>query len=272
MKNKNKDNRSSRRALTLFAALTVIAAIAIAVTIAFNKLRALWLEQCLLRDVNTQVEIQTGANIKADTIREIFGLREGANLALIDFAAKREEALKSYPRIKSIEISRKLPDGVIIKTTERDPFAKINVVKTKLNSGLVCDDEGVVFTCRRGAEMLPTIREAEADKPKPGDRIDGRARAALAVLKTARESDFSGLNILEINASRPDFLTLTLASYTSVKFCWEGMDSPSPASDAALRSQLIKVSQVVATNLQPETRVWNATQPGIITADLNGNN
>jgi len=272
MKNKNKDNRSWRRALTLLAALIVIGAIVAAIVLACGKLRSLWLEQCVITDVVAQIEIQTGNTIKADAIREIFGLHEGANLALIDFAAKRKEALRQFPRIKTVEISRRLPDGVSIRLTERDPFAKINLVKAKRDSGLVCDNEGVVFTCRRGAEMLPTIRYTEAAAPEPGKSLESRARAALAVLKVAHEAEFANLNILEIDVSRPDFLTLVLANYTLVKFCWEGMDDPAPSSDAALRNQLAKVSQVIATNLQPETRVWNATQPGLITADLNGRN
>ena len=272
MKKRKQDGNSGRRALAFLAALVVLGAIVTGTVLAFNKLRALWLEQCVIRDVNAQVEIATGRRIKPDVVRELFDLKEGANLALIDFNAKREEALKRYPVIKSLNISRRLPDGVVIAVTERDPFARIGLKGAKRESGLVCDDEGVVFSCRRGAEMLPILRESDSPGVQPGDRLEGRNRAALEVLKVLHEAEYADLGVLEIDSSKPDFLQFTLTNYTLVKFCWEGMDDFSPASNAALRAQLTKVSQVVATNLQPTTRVWNATQPGIITADINQRN
>ena len=272
MKNRRNEPRSGQRALALLAALAALAAVVTAVVVAYGRLRGLWLEQCVVTDVAAQTEIRSGRRIKPDTVREMFGLRDGANLALIDFSAKREEALKAYPVIKSISVSRRLPDGVKIDVIEREPFARIAPRGSKRDSGLVCDDEGVVFSCRRGAEMLPMIREADSPGASPGERIDGRVRAALETLKIAHEAEFSALTILEIDAARADYLLLTLANYTAVKFRWEGMETPSPAGNAELRAQLTRVAQTIATGLQPSTRIWNATQPGIVTADINGKN
>ena len=269
MKTKNKDNRSARRALATLAAFFVIIGIVVAVVIAFNKLRDLWIEQCAITDVNAQIEIQSGVSITADTVRDIFGLRDGANLALIDFAAKREEALKKYPVIKSINISRRLPDGVSISVVERDPFARIGISGSKKETGRVCDDEGVVFTCRRGAEMLPMIREAAAPGTQPGSRLTERAKSALSVLLVAREAKYADINLLEIDTAKPDYLLITLTNYSSVKFRWTGMDSSTPESDAALREQLTKVSQTIGTNLSGEVKVWNATIQGIVTSSTN---
>ena len=50
------------------------------------------------------------------------------------------------------------------------------------------------------------------------------------------------------------------------------MDEISAASREAMLKQLRCISQTIATNLQPDTRVWNATQPGVVTADIYGNN
>lgn len=266
MKTKNKDNRSARRALATLAAIVIVTALAVAVTIAFNKLRDLWIEQCAITDVNTQVTIESGNSITPDTVRDIFGLRDGANLALIDFADKREEALKKYPVIKSINISRRLPDGVAITVVERDPFARIGISGSKKETGRVCDDEGVVFGCRRGAEMLPIIREPAAPGTQPGERLAERAKSALSVLLVAREARYSDLNLLEIDTAKPDFLLITLTNYSSVKFRWTGMDSFTPESDAALREQLTKVSQTIGTNLSGEVKVWNATIQGRVTS------
>ena len=271
MKTKKINRHDGRRALILIAVLAVFGALAVATAVTYGKLRDLWVEQCVITDPVAQIEITAGRRLKPDTVRELFGLREGANLALIDFAAKREEALKRYPVIKSISVERRLPSGVGIAIIEREPFAKIRPRDAKQPTGLVCDEEGVVFSCRRGAEMLPVIREA-ASGVHPGERLEGRGRAALEVLKAAREGDCSNLTILEIDSTKSDYLLITLSNYSAVKFRWEGMEKPSPSADAAMRSQLRKVAQTIAANLQPGTRIWNATQPDIISGDLNGRN
>lgn len=270
MKNKN-NNRSQRNSMVVLLSGVLAVGIIIAVVIAFNKLRSLWLEQCVVTDVNAQVTITTSGRVNTENIRELFELRNGANLATIDFAAKREKALSDSPVIKEIQITRRLPDKLAIAVTERAPFAKMNLKGSHKESGLVCDDEGVVFSARRGTETLPVIRE-ESPGSAAGDHIDGRSRAALTVLRAIREPEFANLNITEIDTSRPDFLLLTLASYKTVKLAWTGMDEISAASREAMLKQLRCISQTIATNLQPDTRVWNATQPGVVTADIYGNN
>lgn len=212
------------------------------------------------------MEIQSGDRIKPDTVRDIFGLRNGANLALIDFAAKREEAMRKYPAIKSISVIRHLPDRVSITVTERDPFARIGITGTKKDTGRVCDDEGVVFNCRRGAETLPVIREPSSADIKPGTRLDDRSRQALNVLLVAREAAFADLNILEIDTSKPDFLLITFANYSEARFCWTGMEKPTPESAVAMKDQLTRLSQAIGTNLSGEVKTWNATVQGIVTS------
>lgn len=268
MKTKNKDNRSARHALATLAVLAVVSTAAVAGMLAYGKLHDLWVEQSVITDVNRQVQVRSGSSISTDTVREMFGLRNGTNLALTDFAAKREAALKKFPVIKSIGISRRLPDGVSISVVERDPLARIGVSGVRKESGRVCDDEGVVFTCRRGAEMLPLIRETTAGT-KPGERLEGRARAALSLLLVAREAAFADLSILEIDTARTDFLQITLSSYSSVRFAWTGMDSFTPESDAALRDQLTCLSRAIAANLSGDVKVWNATIQGKVTSSTN---
>lgn len=267
MKTRNRDNRSVRRALALFAALLVLAAIAVGAVLAYGKLRGLWIEQCVITDVGAQVTIETGSRIMPDTVREMFGLRNGANLALIDFATRREEALKKYPAIKSIGISRHLPNRVSVTVIERDPFARIGLTDSKKPTGRVCDEEGVVFTCRRGAETLPLIRERPTATP-PGGRLEGRARSALALLLVAREPEFADLGILEIDTGKPDFLTITFTNYSSSRFLWTGMDAFTPESDAFLREQLKCQAKAVAANLSGDVKDWNATVQGLVTSSV----
>lgn len=279
MKRKTTDTRgrSTRRAVAFVLAAGLLGALAVGTVMAYNSLRDIWLEQCVIRDLDRQVHVTSGHLVKADAVREAFGLRKGANLALIDFAAKREEALKKYPTIRTIAVSRQLPDGVTVTVSEREPFARMNFRNGRGETGRVSDIEGVVFPCRRGTGLLPVIREASAPGTQSGEQLTGRSLAALAVLRIGSDPDFSNLGILEVDASRPDYLTVTInpgarGDYCRAKLAWEGMNLTTPASDAALKTTLRDLSRAVASGLQPSTRVWNATIPGTVSADANGIN
>ena len=151
----NKVERSGRRRAYAIIALVVLAAIATGVTLGYEKLRAMWLEQCVVRDVNEQVEIVAGTMVKADVVAGEFGLKNGANLALIDFDEKRKAILKKIPNLKAVSIARRMPDKVTIVTEERVPIARMNIHGSRQTSGKVVDSEGVVFMCQRGTRLLP---------------------------------------------------------------------------------------------------------------------
>ena len=273
-----KDNRIKRnhRKLALTIGCTALVAVTLtALAFGFCRLKELWLEQSVIRNMSRQVAISSGKMVKADVLAENFGLKTGANLALIDFTAKRKELLKRIPNLKSITVARHLPDRVEITTEEREPIVRVNIRGRRNESGKVADAEGVVFICQRGTGLLPVIRESAVGATAPGHRLDKRARAALALLDVCRDSEFQELAVLEADITRPDYILATLGStYAQVKIAWEAMDEDTPAARSSLRRQLRLLTKAMHTSAGGRVSVWNATDfssPGRIYADMKGN-
>ena len=250
----------SGKSRALFAlAVVAVLGVAVGLVVGYHQLRDLWLEQCVVEDPSAQVTISSGKMVKADVLANEFGLRKGANLALIDFDARRREVLKKIPNLRSVKISRKLPDKVAIVAEERTPVARMNVLGRKSETGRVVDTDGVVFVWQRGTQMLPTIRETQAPGTAVGNRLDGRALAALRLIESSQETGRADLGVLEVDISKQDFLLVTLGNYNLAKVAWEGMDDPTPATRKNLDRQLTHLAKAIRSRLGEGATSWDAT-------------
>ena len=266
----NKIESGSRpRGPVLIAALVMVLAVLVAALLGFGKLRDIYLEQCVITDMAEQVSITSGKMVKADVLAENLGLRVGANIALIDFAKKREEVLRRIPTLRSVSVSRRLPNKVVVVAEERTPIAKMGLRGRRGLTGRVVDVEGVVFPCMRGTMLLPTIVEPTPPGTAIGHRLTGRAQAALRLIVTCREPQFLELGVQDVDVSRPDYLLATLgANYAKVKIAWEGMDddrAPHAAEDLSCR--LTELLKAIRSGAAGQVRLWNATLPHRIFAD-----
>lgn len=266
--NRIESEHGSRGPLAVVATVAV-AVIVVAAMVGFGKLRDIYLEQCVITDMAAQVSVTSGKMVKADVLAENLGLRVGANLALIDFERKREEALRRIPTLRSISISRRLPDKVVVVAEERTPIAKMGLRGRRGLTGRVVDAEGVVFPCMRGTLLLPTIIEPQAPGTGIGQRLEGRALSALQLLVTCRGPRFMELGVQDVDISRPDYLLATIgANYSKVKISWDGMDdAPSPKATADLEWRLSKLLEIIRSGAAGPVRLWNATMPDRIFAD-----
>lgn len=258
-----------RRPAVVAACATLLAALAVGGYLAYSKLRAIWMEQCVLTDVERQVSITTGANIKAGLILYQFGLKKGANLAKIDFAKKRRETLERIPNIRALTISRHLPDRVEIAVEERDPVARMKVRGSKAVTGRVVDAEGVVFVREAGTSLLPVIYEGKTPFTAAGKTLSGRAAAALRMLEACRGDELAGLGVLEVHTHHLDYLIATLDNYSLAKIAWDGMDAPSAGTDDCMVTQLkcLRDAKREAAARGIVVKVWNVTLPGVAAAD-----
>lgn len=256
----------ARRRWLFGLGVAALAALAVGGAVAYTRLRALWIEQCVVKDVSRQVTVTTGTNIKAGLILDQFGLRRGANLALIDFAEKRRAVMEKLPNIRSLTVERHLPDGVSITVEEREPVARMGV-RGAGPSGRVVDQEGVVFLRQAGTALLPVIVEKGGASTPVGKRLSGRARAALKIIDAATR-DFASLQVISLDVTPHDWIELTLGrNYATVDFKWDGMDAPTTSSDAALDEQLSLVRDSVNANLDGGATRWNATIQGRVTSN-----
>lgn len=266
----NKIEHGKFRGPVVTGILVVAVLAAVGAKFGYDALRDIYIEQCVVRDMSAQVEITTGKMVPAGTIAEELGLKQGANLATIDFDKRIRQLLDKVPNLRAIRVSRQLPDRVVIAAEERLPIARLDVRSSKSASGRVVDTDGVVFICQRGTQTLPVIREPQPQSVRKGDRIKGRLLAALRLIEACREPDFLELGVLEVDTSKHDFLVVTLGNYSKVKICWNEMDESTAKARNDLLSRLTKLRQVIRCRVTPDTVIWNATMPDEIFADTQG--
>lgn len=263
----NKIERPNRTGLIVATGIITLAAFGVGVVLGYEKLKSIYLEQCIVTDMASQVEISAGKMIHPSIVAEELGLRTGANLALIDFSEKRRQLLAKVPNLRDVRISRRLPDKVIVVTEERVPVARMGLKGRDRVTGRVVDTEGMVFVWQRGTQTLPTIREPQPPGTQKGQRITRRTLAALRLIETCREPDFVEFGLLEVDVSKPDFLLATLGNYSTVKIAWDGMDEQTPASHADLVRKLGLLRKAIRSQVAPDAVIWNATMPDTITGD-----
>ena len=262
------------RSTTIVIVGVILAALTIfALYIGYEKLRALWLEQCIVRDMERQVTISSGKMVKADAIAKIFGIHPGANLALIDYRKKREETLATIANLRDLRVKRRLPDCVTIDIEERVPVARMGLRGQRKTTGRIVDAEGVVFRYFRNTELLPIILESSAPGTAIGRHVSKRAKAALEFIDVCHNPEFQTIGILEIDLSSPDYLLATIntgSNYAKLKLAWDDMDDPTPASRADLTRRLTHLKQAIGTRIGSNSEVWNATEPDCVYADTKG--
>lgn len=260
-----------RRLVAAVAAAVGVAAVA-GVAVCYSRLAALYREQCVVTDMAEQVEIASGKMVKPDVIAENLGVKTGANLAEIDFAERRREILKKIPTLRTISISRIMPNRLRVVAEERTPVAKLGIRGQRRISGRVVDSEGMVFICQRDTQLLPTIYEPLPPGIQPGHHIKSRMSAALQLVETSRDPEFAELGIQDVDVSKPDYLLATLGDYSRLKIAWDDMDKPSAKSRKHLEDRLSFLVKAMRTQAGVGARTWNATLPNGVFADTEEKN
>lgn len=229
----------------------------------FRALERVADEQCRVIDQELDVVVVTpGRMVQPDVITLHFGLTNGANLAEIDFAGLRGKLLSRVPNIRDIHIERRLPNRVTIEVKERDPIARVAGKSRSSPSGLMVDSEGVVFRFARSAATYPVVRTGPEIKLSPGERLAGRAAAALQLVEAASLPELLALNVQEVDTTPKDYVLVTLGNYSRAKVAWEHMDAISNSSRESLHKQLKRLLQALSTNLASSTATWIATDYG----------
>lgn len=255
----NRIENGSRKGLKLILALATLVVGGAAVILCYGQLCRECAKRSVITDFGEQVKIESGKMVRAEVIAEYFGLKAGANLAQIDFRTKRRELLAKVPTLRAVTIRRIMPDKVVITAEERTPIARLNLRGNRRVTGRVVDSDGVVFICQRGTQMLPTIRETSSPGTQPGQLLNGRSAEALELIVTCRDAEYQELGLLEVDASKPDYLTMTLSNYSKVKIVW--------SDHADLVTRLNQLMAAIHSQIGTNVKIWNATMPDKIFAD-----
>ena len=96
MKKNKMERQSGGHGALLIVAFVLIAAAAGAAAFAYTTLRDVCREQCVINDVSMQVDIHDGKLVKGDVVADALGLRNGANLAEIDFSKRCINSIEEF--------------------------------------------------------------------------------------------------------------------------------------------------------------------------------
>jgi cell division septal protein FtsQ len=250
-----------RKGVLSAAVFLVLLAVGLGLVALFREAYFLRNGSFVLRDL----DIQGGATLKADVmrdyLRELLGLHEGANLFAVDLRRARDELMREQPSIREMTLVRKLPDRMEIRILEREPIARIG----NRAAGLVVDGDGFVFHRYVGVATLPAIVGLDGVALQAGMRMADMAQAAVCLVASLERLNFR-LPVMTVDASREDYLLLTLADHKQIKLAWEGMEKPSCDSMEVLRKRMVELSRAIHSEAGRNRRMWDATVPGRVYA------
>jgi len=145
-------------------------------------------------------EYHSNGGIPARQAAAAAGLRSDMNLMEVDLSDIRNRLL-ALPRVKSVNVERRLPDRLAIEIEERLPVAGIVSIEAgranniEQKNRLFVDKEGVVFKCEEALReyiMLPVINAVDQPVITLGREINTTAmKAALTLLEEMRAREWS---------------------------------------------------------------------------------
>jgi len=221
-------------------------------------------DRFLIKNLN----VQEGAVITRDLIKEYTQIREGLNLFAFDIVKVRKDFIRQSPNVKSMKITRQLPDTMSVSIIERKPIARIG-----RRSPFVSDGEGYVFGLRLGGAELPIITGYRDSGLKPGSRLQGLAIAAALELLECCNDQSVGLQVAEIEVNNPEQIVLYVPEGGKVKevaLSWPDMGKRTGRSRHELSVRLSNLVESMRSNKGRASSRFNATLDGQIYSSGDG--
>ena len=217
-----------------------------------------------------QIDVDGGETMSPALVRDLLAAGSGGNRVMIgmplfgfDMEDTRREFLLRALNIKTMRMTRILPDKLVVRMSERRPIMRIEP------GGLVVDDEGVIFPRYVSVSGLPLLTGVDGIHAcSQGSSLTGMARAAVFLISCLEKKPYQ-LPVIMIDAAMPDYLVLTLIDQKQVTMAWDGMLEARGGSPEGLRDLLMKLSELSRAMNTPagrSRRFWNATVKGRFTA------
>ncbi len=208
--------------------------------------------QCPIIDETEQVSIKATPHITEKTVRSLFGLKNGANLAKIDFKGKREEILRKYPIFKSITIKKQLPARVDITIEERKPIARINYKKSSngWENWDVVDASGIVFKFNLNASRtLPLIKES-SQSASNGQKLSGKSVMGLKFIKFCSSRDNLNFSLAGVDVSNKTYLIAYTRDYDTIKILWDFAEEKGDHDTTNIQNAIQMIRDICNNNLR----------------------
>ena len=207
------------------------------------------------RYVLRHVDVQAGETITRERICEYLKLQIGMPLFEIDISRRQQELLRDAATIRSLTITRTMPDRLSVSVIERQPLARL------ASRPFAVDRSGCVFVRYHGIELLPCISGYNAGPAGPGARLEGMATVALDLLDALKNNAIP-LQIVDVDVSHEDFLDCTMSDQRRAKLAWTGIGDTGASSNRFLLAQLQGLATAMNSERGRERGTWDATVQG----------
>ena len=156
-----------------------------------------------------RVDVRSNGRLQPENLREYGKVAEGQNLFAVDLQQIRAN-LEGVPLIRRAEVSRDLPDTLVIRVTERTALARM--ADGASGFPVLVDRDGYVLGLGRSS-TLPLIRSASERGLGPGSVVrEKNVLDALDVLDLCDATRLgSVIHVDVIEAASPDRLVLRLS-------------------------------------------------------------
>lgn len=251
-KRKNHNHIKVKTAVSIFAVLVLLALIIGLWSGSRLIVRKLYSRNSTF--VIKHINISGSLMLSPMLVREYTQIDEGLNLFDLNIKQIRSDFLRRVPSVKSMDISRILPDTLEINIIERIPLAKLG-----RKGPLVVDRYGMIFVFKGPTSQLPVLVGYDRKRSRPGVKILGIAQAALEALRAIDEDPSLGLDVARVEVFHEDYLLLRLIDGKIVKLAWDDMGMQTDISQERLAYRLRKVSDVLHTKRGMHLKNLDAT-------------
>lgn len=183
--------------------------------------RALFAENDFFRI--RQIDVTTDGDLGVGHILEYAKVQKGDNLMSVEPRRVRE-LLLMVPVIAQAQVSRRLPDTLVIEVAERVAVARLG--RAGSGSPLAVDSAGHVLGPSSVRASLPLILGLRDKGLRPGDLVqDPMLKKALAVLEICNRSSMRrDLVVDAIDVGHDEYLTVGLMSGEEVLLSRDGLE------------------------------------------------
>lgn len=246
------DNRTMTQRLKdnklLLAFLGVMVTLTIVIILLMVAVRAMFTANDRFRLKRMDIIMGNNGMLTPEEIKKRLGLIEGqANLFEFNLSKSRNRLLLETPNLKSVVMTRNLPNTLKVDVVERVPIA---LIWAGSSLWLGVDDECCIFVTDSRRLKLPEIIAHIGPWLKPGNKAIGLVRDAVRIVDYCRTLPVGNeVEIIQVDArggfrGRDDALRLHIAGGTVVDLWWQ-RDKDEQKAAAAMKERVAFLSSLI---------------------------
>ena len=242
-----------RRMIRVAIVLSSLTACGILVWVVTQSLgRLLFRQNDLFRIRDIKIECK-GDVITPKHIMEYARLSEMKYLFAANIEEIRNQLLMQVPRLKAVEIKRRLPGELTIRVRERVSMAQLELNRNYLT----LDREGYVLGKATGSKTMPILVGYDLPGIRPGVQLSAAGvRNALEVLDVCQTTPIGQrVRIASIDVRNAQSLDLRLADGERVMLAWTHMGEPSSLARQHLEQKMVRLAESLKSAAHRSKRI-----------------